>query len=70
MRLLVRVDGRLTVRRIDPPPSLKKPASSSKDEVRAEISDMGRHQLLPAMAEKFLPGQRRDAATQAARKAD
>jgi hypothetical protein len=35
---------------------LKKNASSSKDEIRAEIFDRVRHQLLPAMAEKFLPG--------------
>ena len=53
---LVRIDGRLRTRKIDPPPSLKKPAaSSSAAEVHAEISDMVRHELLPAMAEKFLP---------------
>ena len=53
---LVRLNGRLRPRKIDPPPSLKKPAaSSSAAEIHAELSDMVRHELLPAMAEKFLP---------------
>jgi len=53
---LVRVDGTLTIRPIMQAPAWKKPAaSSSAAEVHAEISDMVRHQLLPAMAEKFLP---------------
>jgi hypothetical protein len=39
-----------------PPPDLKKPASSARpEEIRAEISDMVRKQLLPALSEKFLP---------------
>jgi hypothetical protein len=39
-----------------PPPDLKKPASSSRpEEIRAEISDMVRTQLLPALSEKFHP---------------
>ena len=38
-------------------PNLKKPASSMKpEEIRAEISNMVRKQLLPALAEKFPPG--------------
>ena len=45
---LVRVDGRLTVRKIDP--GLKKPASSSSaGEVRAQIADMVRKEL-PALS--------------------
>lgn len=40
-----------------PLPNLKKPASSMKpEEIRAEISDMVRKQLLPALAEKLPPG--------------
>src|SRR6202140_4817026 len=40
-----------------PLPNLKKPASSLKpEEIRAEISDMVRKQLLPALAEKLPPG--------------
>jgi hypothetical protein len=40
-----------------PLPNLKKPASSMKpEEIRAEISDMVRKQLLPALAEEFPPG--------------
>src|SRR6202158_3899918 len=40
-----------------PLPNLKKPASSLKpEEIRAEISDMVRKQLLPAVAGKFPPG--------------
>jgi hypothetical protein len=40
-----------------PLPNLKKPAASSTAaEIRAEISDMVRKQLVPALAEKFLPG--------------
>jgi hypothetical protein len=39
-----------------PLPNLKKPASSSTAaEIRAEISDMVRKQLVPALAEKYLP---------------
>jgi hypothetical protein len=39
-----------------PPPDLKKRASSSRpEEIRAEISDMVRKQLLPALSEKFPP---------------
>jgi hypothetical protein len=39
-----------------PPPDQKKPASSSRpEEIRAEISDMVRTQLLPALSEKFPP---------------
>ena len=52
---LVRVDGTFTIRLIMQEPAWKKPAASSRDEIRAEISDMVRHELLPAMAEKFLP---------------
>src|ERR1035441_8586502 len=38
-----------------PLPNLKKPASSSTAaEIRAEISDMVRKQLVPALAEKYL----------------
>ena len=44
-----------------PLPNLKKPASSMKpEEIRAEISDMVRKQLLPAMAEKLPPGKEPD----------
>ena len=44
-----------------PLPNLKTPASTSKPEqIRAEISDMVRKQLLPAMAEKFGPGKQDD----------
>ena len=40
-----------------PLPNLKKPASSMKpEEIRTEISDMVRKQLLPAVAGKFPPG--------------
>jgi hypothetical protein len=58
---LVRVNGRLTVSRIDPPPTLKKPASSSTpEEIRAQISDMVREDLLPALDKKFGPGNQHD----------
>jgi len=44
-----------------PLPNLKNPASTSKPEqIRAEISDMVRKQLLPAIAEKFGPGKQHD----------
>jgi hypothetical protein len=44
-----------------PLPNLTKPASSMKpEEIRAEISDMVRKQLLPALAEKFLLGKETD----------
>jgi hypothetical protein len=41
-----------------PLPNLKKPAATSTAaEIRTEITDMVRKQLVPALAEKFLPGQ-------------
>jgi hypothetical protein len=44
-----------------PPPDPKKPASSSRpEEIRAEISDMVRKQLLPALSEKFPPAKERE----------
>ena len=44
-----------------PLPNLKKPASSMKpEEIRAEISDMVRKQLLPAVAGKFPLGKETD----------
>ena len=44
-----------------PLPNLKKPASNLKpEEIRAEITDMVRKQLLPAFAEKFSPGKQTD----------
>jgi hypothetical protein len=58
---LVRDEGTLTVKPILPLPNLKKLASTSKSEqIRAEISDMVRKQLVPAMAEKFSPGKQHD----------
>jgi hypothetical protein len=42
-------------RKIDPPPSPKK-HPPSWNEIHDEISGVVRHQLLRAMAEKFLPG--------------
>ena len=53
---LVRIDGKLRPRQTVPSPGQKKPAaSSSAAEIRAEIGDMVRKQLIPALAEKFLP---------------
>jgi hypothetical protein len=53
---LVRIDGTLTVRPRVPPPSWKKPAAnSSTAEIRAEIGSMVRKELIPALAEKYLP---------------
>ncbi len=54
---LVRVDGTLTIRPNAPPPAWKKPAANaSAAEIRTEISDMVRKELVPALAQKYLPG--------------
>jgi hypothetical protein len=54
---LVRIDGTLTIRPRVPAPSWKKPAAtSSAVEIRTEISNMVRKELIPALAEKYLPG--------------
>ena len=54
---LVRVDGTLTIRPNMPTPAWKKPAaSSSAAEIRTEIGNMVRKELVPALAEKYLPG--------------
>ncbi len=51
---LVRVDGKLMHRKIEPrlkiPPSYVTPA-----EIRAEISTLVRKKIVPALAEKYLP---------------
>ena len=52
---LVRIDGRLRPRKIQPPAKIP-PSRVTSPGIGAELSAMVRKELVPALAEKYLPG--------------